>query len=202
MSPVVYIEGGGNGDQRLERLFRRSWARFFEAAGLAGRMGRMPRIVRGGSRNRTFGLFARAIADRTEERLPVLVVDSETTVAAESSAWRHLNARDGWDQPHGARNDQVFLMVQLMETWLVADRNTLRAYFGVSFREKALPQWPALEDVAKRDILDALERATARCAKPYSKGCVSFELLARTDPARVENACPHAKKLLDRLRTL
>jgi hypothetical protein len=197
--PVVYIEGGGNGNQRLEQLFKRSWTMFFKAAGLAKRM---PRIVRGGARNRIFDLFARAIADPRHERLPLLLVDSEATVAAGHSPWQHLNARDDWDQPRGARDDHAFLMVQLMETWLVADRNTLREYFGASFRENALPRWPALEAVAKRDILDALDHATARCPKPYTKGHVSFELLARTDPARVENACPHAKKLLDRLRTL
>ncbi len=93
-------------------------------------------------------------------------------------------------------------MVQVMETWLVADRNTLRTYFGPSFRKNALPRRPALEDVSKKDVLDALGRATAGCPKRYSKGVVSFELLEQTDPARVENACPHAKKLLNRLRTL
>ena len=47
-----------------------------------------------------------------------------------------------------------------------------------------------------------LERATANCAKHYAKGKVSFELLALVDPVLVEAACPHAKALLDRLRTL
>jgi hypothetical protein len=49
-------------------------------------------------------------------------------------------------------------------------------------------------------VLGALERATAACRKGYAKGKVSFELLARIDPARVEAACPHARALLDRLR--
>lgn len=37
-------------------------------------------------------------------------------------------------------------------------------------------------------------------SKRYSKGRVSFELLARIDPGLVEQACPHARALLDRLR--
>jgi hypothetical protein len=61
-------------------------------------------------------------------------------------------------------------------------------------------QWPELEAVPKREVLEALERATAACRKNYTKGKVSFELLAHIDPARVEAACPHARALLDRLR--
>ncbi len=91
-------------------------------------------------------------------------------------------------------------MVQVMETWLVADRNALNGYFGALFRENALRQWPHLEEVPKRDVLDALTRATAKCPHPYAKGKVSFELLERIDPALVEAACPHARALLDRLR--
>ena len=34
------------------------------------------------------------------------------------------------------------------------------------------------------------------------EGKVSFELLARIDPARVEAACAHAKIFLDELRAL
>ena len=93
-------------------------------------------------------------------------------------------------------------MVQVMETWLLADRDTLRSYFGAPFRQNALRQWPSLEDVPRRDVLDALGRATAGCPRPYAKGAVSFELLEQIDPARVETECPHAKTLLDFLRTL
>ena len=91
-------------------------------------------------------------------------------------------------------------MVQVMETWLLADRAALRRYFGAPFRENALPQWPALENVSKRDVSEALARATAACTRPYDKGTVSFELLAIVDPARVKAACPHAATLLDNLR--
>ena len=93
-------------------------------------------------------------------------------------------------------------MVQVMETWFLADREALRNYFGAGFRENALKAWPKLEDVPKSTVLEALERATASCRTPYSKGRVSFEVLARVAPARVEAACPHAKALLDELRAL
>lgn len=93
-------------------------------------------------------------------------------------------------------------MVQVMESWFLADRNAMRRYFGARFRENALRQWPNLEDVSKRDVLDALVRATAGCPQPYANGEISFGLLECIDPARVEAECSHAKTLLDCLRSL
>ena len=162
----------------------------------------MPQVVRGGGRNRTFDLFARAVHNPRPGRFPFLLVDSEEAVAVGNSAWEHLHQRDDWDRPRGARDDQMFLMVQVMETWLLADRVTLAEYFGAPFRENAIPQWPSLEDVPKRDVLQALARATAACTRPYAKGTVSFEMLAMIDPALVEAACPHATELLGSLRAV
>ena len=121
-------------------------------------------------------------------------------VAPGATAWEHLHARDGWTRPEAAGDDQVFLMVQVMETWFLVDRDALRRYFGAEFRENAISRWPVLEDVPKARVLKALERATAACRKSYAKGRVSFELLARVDPDRLGAACPHARALLDRLR--
>lgn len=50
-------------------------------------------------------------------------------------------------------------------------------------------------------VLRALDQATAGCRTRYGKGKVSFELVGRLDPARVETACPRARALLDFLRT-
>ena len=162
----------------------------------------MPRVVRGGGRARTFDLFRTAIRNPRPGRMPFLLVDSETAVTTGQSAWRHLGARDGWDRPPQAGDDQAFLMVQVMETWFLADRNALRQYFGTSFRKNVLRQWPDLEGVSKDDVIDTLDRATAKCPRPYTKGTVSFELLERVDPAQVEAECPHANALLDRLRNI
>ena len=199
MSAVIYIEGGGNRNESLESLFRRSWKKFFESAGLRGRM---PRVVRGGPRDQTFHRFATAIANPDSERVPLLLVDSEGSVQAGHSVWKHLQTRDKWNQPGGAGEDQAFLMVQLMETWFLADRAALKKHFGEQFKETALKRWPQLEAVRKKTVLDALEKATTNCSNPYAKGKVSFELLEKINPTLVEAACPHAKALLDRLKTL
>ena len=198
MSALIYIEGGGDNNRNLERLFRRSWQMFFLAAGLQKRM---PRVVRGGPRIRTFDLFVTAIENPHPAHVPFLLVDSEEPVQAGHSVWKHLQARDKWKQPGGAGEDQAFLMVQLMETWFMADRAALKEYFGQQFRENVFKRWPQLEDVPKATVLDALKKATTNCSSPYTKGKVSFELLEKINPTLVEDACPHAKALLERLRT-
>ena len=136
MSAVLYIEGGGDRNQNLERLFRRAWTKFFEAASVEGRL---PKIVRGGSRSRTFNLFRKAVASPHPGRVPFLLVDSEESVQEGHSPWQHLKARDNWIPPGGESDDQAFLMVQVMETWFLADREALRRHFGPRLREKCDP---------------------------------------------------------------
>ena len=194
----IYIEGGGDNNQALERLFRRSWSQFFRAAKLDRHA---PRIVRGGAREQTFRRFRNALRSSGPDDLPLLLVDSEASVDPTHGVWWHLQARDRWSRPPGAGDDQAFLMVQVMETWLLADRQALRRYFGPQFAESALPHWPDLERVPKDTVLDALTKASARCGKQYAKGKVSFELLAQVDPDRVAAASAHARALVGKLRS-
>lgn len=91
-------------------------------------------------------------------------------------------------------------MVQVMETWFMADGNLLHDYFGPDLREAHLPKWPVLEDVTKTAVLKALDQSTAGCTKCYSKGRVWYQLLEKLTPSTVEAACPHEKALVDRLR--
>ena len=198
MTAVFYIEGGGD-NRRLGTQFREGWASFFRRAEFRGRM---PKVVRGGTRQQTFNRFITALGDSKGGTVPILLVDSEGPVTTTHSVWQHLHTRDRWDKPASAGNDQAFLMVQVMETWFLADRNALQTYFGERFTANAIRQWPQLEEVPRETVFDTLEKATAGCTKPYAKGKVAFELLAQIDPALVEGACPHAKSLLDRLRAL
>lgn len=92
-------------------------------------------------------------------------------------------------------------MVQVMESWLLADRATLKTFYGPGFHEESLPSNPRIERIAKADVLDGLARATRKTSKgPYDKGPTSFDILAEVDPSNVERSAPHAKRFLDTLR--
>jgi hypothetical protein len=126
-------------------------------------------------------------------------VDGEDAILTTHSVWQHLRARDHWVKPDTANDDQAYLMVRVMETWFLADVATLRAEFGKSFSEAKIPNWQNLEQVEKERIFTALSECTG---KQYAKGNRSFELLAKINPAVVEQRCPRARILLDRLRAL
>ena len=85
MSAVVYIEGGGD-NRRLGAQFRERWASFF---GAAGHCGRMPKVVRGGTRQHTINRFTTALGDSKVGTVPHLLVDSEGPVVAAHSVWQH-----------------------------------------------------------------------------------------------------------------
>lgn len=130
----------------------------------------------------------------------MLLVDSEGPLAG-TDAWSHLQQRDGWRRPEGADSDSAHLMVQVMESWFLADKAELARYFGQSFVPNALPQGTDIEDIPKDDVLTGLKNASRQTTKRYDKGRDSFEILRRLDGSLVTAACPHAKRLIDALRS-
>lgn len=194
----IFIEGGGSGET-ADLVFKEAWRGFFAAAGLAGRM---PRVVRGEGREQTLDKFRTALRRQRRGETVLLLVDSEGPVQAHDSAWRHLWRQDNWEQPPGADDDSAHLMVQVMETWFLADRDALRSFFGTALNENHFREWRDPEAVAKDTVLNVLAQSTRTCQKPYRKGRVSFELLSQIDPQTVAAACPHADHLLQYLRTL
>lgn len=197
MNIKVYVEGGGN-TNALRTRCREGFSEFFRKAGLEGRM---PRIVASGGRQQAFDDFCTALKTAGAERFIVLLVDSEATVEAGHGPWTHLRSRDDWDRPEEAADENVHLMVQCMEAWLLADRETLTTFYGNEFNRSALPAKNEIEDIAKKDILNGLKAATRHCSKKgeYGKGRHSFEILARIDPAKLTGASPHARRLVKTL---
>ena len=197
MTAVLYVEGSGNGKAARAEC-RKGFARFLANAGLKERM---PRIIASGSRQHAFDDFRHALNNPRKDRFIVLLVDSEGPVAENSDSWAHLKQQDGWDRPQGAADHSAHLMVQCMEAWFLADKDGLATFFGRGFNANALPRNPDIEEIPKNDLLTGLKNATRRCRPKgeYSKGRHSFEVLSKTDPVRVLDASPHAKRLVDSL---
>ena len=199
MSLKLIVEGGGDKKSKsLNRECRQAFASFLEKAGLAGRL---PSIEAAGGREQAYDAFKTAHA--RDFRTVVLLVDAEAPVTAPDS-WTHLQTRDGWTRPVGATNDQCHLMVQVMESWFLADHEALANFYQQRFRPQALPGNPRhVEPIAKSDVENGLERATRDSSKGgYHKGRHSFEILASLDPARVTAASPHAKRFIQALLSL
>ena len=94
-------------------------------------------------------------------------------------------------------------MVQIMESWFLADRQALQDFYGDGFRPKALPGNPKIEQVPKQDVLNGLERAAQSTRqRGYSKGRHSFSILATLDPTKVRAASPYANRFIQALLAL
>ncbi|XXX72984.1 DUF4276 family protein [Sorangium sp. So ce134] len=193
----VYVEGGGAA-RRAQEPLREGFSKLFERV-LGGHA--KPKVIACGSRKEAFDDFKRAVKSHPDA-LCILLVDSEEPVNPGASAWEHVFKREGdqWHRPDGVRDEQLHVMVQAMEAWLVADPEALAAYYKQGFRRDALPRQPNVEQVAKRDLYDALDRAT-RESKTKGKYAKShgFELIGLVDPDKVRAASGHAARFFDTL---
>ena len=195
MKVKIYVEGGG--DRRaVQKPCREGFSRFFERAGLAGRM---PGMVACGSRENAYDRFCTAVKNPQANVFPLLLVDSEAPVS--EKPWNHLKNRDKWDRPSDAADDQAHLMVQCMESWFLADREHLANFFGQGFTEKSLPGNENVEEIPKKTLLSSLKMATRRTKTKgeYGKRQHSFIILGGLDPAKVKAASKHAADLLKTL---
>lgn len=193
VAAIVYVEGGGSG-RRLRTKCREGFRRLFDRAGLQGRISK---IVPSGSRAEALKDFCTALRGAAPDKFVCLLVDSEGPVAENTSSWALLGNR-----PVGADDDNAHLMVQCMEAWFLADKEALGRFFGQGFRGNALRDRADVENIPRRDVFSAIERATRDCAPKgqYRKGSQSFEVLATLDPEIVARASPYARRLFDTLK--
>lgn len=124
----VYVEGGGD-YAPLKRRCREGFSKFFRNAGLGEAM---PKVIACGGRQNAYGKFRSAVRNASAGDFVVLLVDSEGPVGG-VPAWRHLHNRDGWTKPDEAGDDSAHLMVEVMESWFLADKGAqglLRAWLS------------------------------------------------------------------------
>ncbi len=200
MNIAIYMEGGGP-KPNSQAMLRQGMGMFLAEIKNACRKKRWRwNLVCCGTRDEAYKRFEKERRNR-DNSIVVLLVDSETQVDVPAPT-AHLAARDGWNF-HGADGDMVHLMVQMMETWIVADPDALKAYYGQGFRANTLPRHQNLEEVSKRNIEQALDRATHGTQKEeYHKIKHAKDLLQRIDPMTVREKCPHCERLFDTLLRL
>lgn len=185
MSAHLYIEGGESKEDqiRCREGFRRLWEK-------AGFTGRLPRLSACGGRNSAFDDFKTAQASAKAGHFVAMLIDSEDPVTDGEQTWAHLKTRDNWDKPAGADDEQVLFMTTCMETWIVADRATLKTHYGHKLQENALPPTNNLESRSRSDVHDELAHATRECSNAYKKGKRSFVVVGELNPAALQPLLP------------
>jgi hypothetical protein len=197
VSVTIFFEGGGDREATQSKC-REGLSKY--CAKLKPPNSRL-RIVAGGGREQTFDKFKRAAQNSRAGEVSVLLVDAEGPVTAASPV-AHLCASDRWDFAE-SQNYEVFLMVQTMESWFLADRDALAAYYDGGFLPRSLPGSDTdIESIRKEDVESGLKKATRKTERKgeYQKVNHGASLLALIDPAKVGRASPHAANFHQFLR--
>lgn len=194
---AIYMEGGGEGHSTKAAL-RQGMDEFLQSLKETARNKKLHwKLVCCGPRNEAFQRFQNAVNNR-DDAVNILLVDAEGPV--NQLPRPHLQARDGWDLSFTGENT-VHLMVQTMETWIVADSEALKSYYGNrGFKAKGLPKATNLETVPKADVGSSLREATRETQKGrYQKIKHASDLLKEINAETVKKRCYHCRRLFDKL---
>lgn len=195
----IYAEGGGDQKETKARL-RRGFGEFLAELRARARTKRIHwNIIACGSRTSAFDDYKTALRSHPEA-LNLLLVDAEGPVTSDSP-WEHLRTRPGdqWENP-GVQDKHCHLMVQTMETWLIADREKLAEYYGRGFNENALPDNPKVEEIDKDLLMRALGDATRSTKKgSYHKTRHAPEILESIRSEEVNSRASFCQRLFTTL---
>lgn len=192
----IYVEGDSRRSSKYSNItFRQGFHTFLKELIDKAREKRIKfDVIPSGIRDETYKDFCRGLKSHADSFV-ILLVDSENAVAAGNTAKRFLQETTTWDLKD-TRDEQCHLMVQIMESWFLADTDALKAYYGKGFNVAAIQKNPKVEEVLKADILGALSKATKNSSKgEYHKTRHGTELLTRIDPKKVRQVAPHCEKL-------
>jgi hypothetical protein len=179
----IYFEG----DDRLRpgfRIFLRQIDQAAQASGLK------LLLVSTGTGDKPVRDYETALKSNPDS-VNVLLLDSEVPLGPNCLRQQRLRPFD---------QSRIFWMVQLMESWFLADPDALARYYGKDFRIDALRGNPQIEEIPKADVEARLKNASRETGKrSYHKTDHAPGILALLDPDRVRHASPACKRLFDEL---
>jgi hypothetical protein len=195
----IFVEGGAKGQDRAASAeLRRAFSTFLTrlCPEIRARNIKLNTVI-GGSTEQTCKIFTQE-NENSPEKFFILLVDSDVAVneTEKSKTFLQNNPKLAKCDLNAAEENQCHLMVQVMETWFLADIEALRNHFGKDFKETKLRKNKKIEEIAKDDVINSLKEATKdRKIGAYRKIKDGAKLLESIDPQKVINAAPHCKEL-------
>lgn len=166
MTVKVYVEGGGDRKDLTSRC-REGFRKFFENAGLTGRM---PRIVACGGRRSAYEDFCIALRLAGADEFVALLIDSEDSVMDDIDPWVFLRSRkgDSWARPDGAGAGNVHLMVHSMESWFFRGQGCAEGLLRSGFPRKR----PSGKPGHRGNPQGRCPECFGKCQPRHKKGCI------------------------------
>ncbi len=194
----IFVEGGGNSRDEQSAI------KFGFAKLVAKVLGNRakPTIIPSGGRDQAYRAWERALRTNPD-KYSLLLVDSEAPILEGMDPWEHVSKRVSdthWSKPGNIDDERLFFMVQTMEAWFIADKQALVSFYGSrDFQASALPDRKDVENIPKKEIEQAIARASRNSRKGSYKKSHGFEIIGLVDAVKVRNASPHAARFFDKL---
>lgn len=200
----IYIEGGArNQDRAASQALRRGFSMFLTKLCSEIRTNNIklhPVIV--GSTELTCKIFTQK-TENSPEKFFILLVDSDAFVdrSENSKTFLQNNPKLVKYNLRNIEENQCHLMVQVMETWFLADVESLKKHFGKDFKKNKLRKTENVEEISKDDVLNSIEEATkTRKTGGYHKLNDGAKLLEKINPQEVIKNAPHCEKLFQAIK--
>lgn len=197
MEIKLYVEGGGKGSHKRATIkLQQGFDSFFGDLKAAAREKKISfKIIPAGNTQSTYDDFIFSVAN-SPQSFNLLLVDSDEAIAANQTARAFLqNKHKKWNLQTVA-DERCHLMVQIMESWFLADVDALKSFYGKEFKESAIPKNKNVEKIAKETVEKSLQTATAKTTKAeYHKIEHGAKILELINSQKVRAAAPHCEKL-------
>lgn len=192
----VYVEGGSSKKERKASL-RNGLSQFLRKGVGGNRIALNVTVC--GNREEAMKDFRRGISDQGDA-LVVLLIDSEGPVGKGESSVHYLCGKNDIIESNTAE-ENCHLMVQMMESWFLADGEALKDFYGRDFNANALPKNLNVEDIDTKRVSDSLNQATKKTQKGvYHKGLHAPGILEKLDPEKVQKASSRCCSLFGTLK--
>lgn len=195
----IYIEGGAKGQDRASSVeLRKGFSTFFAELVEKARENNIRfKLIICGSTEITCKIFSQA-SEKSSNGFLALLVDSDFPVSEDETPKSFLQKQEKLKKCdlRKVNENQCHLMVQVMESWFLADVEALKKHFGQDFKEHKLRKNKKVEEIAKDDVLNSLKESTKDRKKgSYHKIQDGAKLLEIINSNRVREVAPNCERL-------
>ncbi len=194
----IFIEGGSKGQDRFSsQKLRIGFASFLSELVAEAREKKIRfNINICGSTDQTFRIFQSA-NKKTNNSFLCFLVDSDKPLEDDDTPKSFLQ-REKTLNFENVKDEQCHLMVQIMESWFLADVETLKTFYGQKFKPNTIRKQTNIEKIAKLDVEKSLDKATNETSKgKYHKIKHGAELLGKIETAKVREKSEHCNRLFE-----
>lgn len=156
-----------------------------------------------GSTDLTFRIFQGANRNSNNAFLCFLV-DSDKPLEDKDTPKIFLQREKKWNLKNINEN-QCHLMVQIMESWFLADVETLKTFYSQKFNSSAIPKTKDVEKIHKTNVESSLDKATKKTQKGIyceNKLRHSAELLIKIDVIKIRQRAKHCERLFQTIEEI